>query len=236
MAIRLPNATVEIIDFRETAPAGSTKDMFKNDPILAQTGGLAVAVPGEIRGLELAHKRHGKLPWKRLFAPAIKMAREGWAVGPELARRLQIAKQLVETQPDWSHVFAPEGEALQEGQWIKRVALADTLESIAKHGAKAFYEGPIAQSMVDHVQAHGGILTMEDMRSYKPLIKEPSVGFYQGRKVYTSPAPTSGPTLISILNILERYNLGKFQQDFNLDTHRLVEAMKCKNACILDEK
>ncbi|KAF9329232.1 hypothetical protein BG006_007664, partial [Podila minutissima] len=226
MAIRLPNATVEIIDFRETAPAGSTKDMFKNNPILAQTGGLAVAVPGEIRGLELAHKRHGKLPWERLFAPSIKMAREGWAVGPELARRLQIAKQLVETQPDWSHVFAPEGEALREGQWIKRKALADTLESIAKHGAKVFYEGPIAQSMVDHVQAHGGILTMEDMRSYKPLIKEPSVGFYQGRKVYTSPAPTSGPTLISILNILERYNLGKFQQDFNLDTHRLVEAMK----------
>ncbi|KAG0015910.1 hypothetical protein BGZ81_011477 [Podila clonocystis] len=226
MAIRLPNATVEIIDFRETAPAGSTKDMFKKDPILAQTGGLAVAVPGEIRGLELAHKRHGKLPWEKLFAPAIKMAREGWAVGPELARRLQIAKQLVETESDWSHVFAPKGEALREGQWIKREALADTLESISKHGAKAFYEGPIAQSMVDHIQAHGGILTMEDMKSYKPLIKEPSVGFYQGRKVYTSPAPTSGPTLISILNIIERYNLGKFQQDAKLDTHRLVEAMK----------
>ncbi|KAF9375106.1 hypothetical protein CPC16_000900 [Podila verticillata] len=226
MAIRLPNATVEIIDFRETAPAGSSEDMFKKDPILAQTGGLSVAVPGEIRGLELAHKRHGKLPWERLFAPAIKMAREGWAVGPELARRLQIAKQLVETQPDWSHVFAPEGEALREGQWIKREALADTLESIAKNGAKAFYEGPIAQSMVDHVQTHGGILTMEDMKNYKALIKEPSVGFYQGRKVYTSPAPTSGPTLISILNILERYNLGKFAQDANLDTHRLVEAMK----------
>ncbi|KAF9212163.1 hypothetical protein BGZ59_007145 [Podila verticillata] len=226
MAIRLPNATVEIIDFRETAPAGSSEDMFKKDPILAQTGGLSVAVPGEIRGLELAHKRHGKLPWERLFAPAIKMAREGWAVGPELARRLQIAKQLVETQPDWSHVFAPEGEALREGQWIKREALADTLESIAKNGAKAFYEGPIAQSMVDHVQTHGGILTMKDMKNYKALIKEPSVGFYQGRKVYTSPAPTSGPTLISILNILERYNLGKFAQDANLDTHRLVEAMK----------
>lgn len=228
MAIRLPNATVEIIDFRETAPAGSSKDMFKKDPILAQTGGLSVAVPGEIRGLELAHKRHGKLPWERLFAPSIKMAREGWAVGPELGRRLQIAKQLVETQPDWSPVFAPEGEALREGQWIKREALADTLESIAKNGAKAFYEGPIAQSMVDHVQANGGILTMEDMKNYKPLIKEPSVGFYQGRKVYTSPAPTSGPTLISILNILERYNLGKFSQDINLDMHRLVEAMKCK--------
>ncbi|KAF9411196.1 hypothetical protein BGZ94_001416 [Podila epigama] len=226
MAIRLPNGTVEIIDFRETAPAGATKDMFKHDPILAQTGGLAVAVPGEIRGLELAHQRHGKLPWARLFAPSVKLAREGWAVGPELARRLQIAKELVETVPEWSHVFAPQGTALLEGQWVKREALADTLETIANHGAKAFYEGPIAQSLVDHVQANGGILTMEDMKSYKPLIKEPSVGFYQGRKVYTSPAPTSGPTLISILNILERYNLGRFKENANLDTHRLVEAMK----------
>ncbi|KAK3841664.1 MAG: nucleophile aminohydrolase [Linnemannia gamsii] len=226
MAIRLPNATVEIIDFRETAPTGSTEDMFKDNSTLAKIGGLAVAVPGEIRGLELAHQRHGELPWERLFAPAIKMAREGWAVGPELARRLQMNKELVEMQPDWLPVFAPEGKALREGEWIKREALADTLEKIAKHGAKAFYEGPIAQSMVDHIKAHGGILTIEDMKNYQPLIREPSVGFYHGRKVYTSPAPTSGPSLISILNILERYNLGKFPDNRNLDTHHVVEAMK----------
>ncbi|KAG0348739.1 hypothetical protein BG004_004315 [Podila humilis] len=226
MAIRLPNGKVEIIDFRETAPEGSTEDMFTKDPQLAQTGGLAVGVPGEIRGLEMAHKRHGKLPWAKLFEPSIKMAREGWSVGPELARRLQIAKVLVETEPDWSHIFAPQGTALLEGELVKREALADTLETIANHGADAFYKGPIAQSIVDHVQSHGGILTMEDMKSYKPLLKEPSVGFYQGRKVYTTPAPTSGPTLISILNILERYNLGKVKDETYLDTHRLVEAMK----------
>src|ERR1700744_2732953 len=99
MLIRTPNGTYDFIDFRESAPAASNKTMFVDNPKLAQVGGLAVGVPGELRGLELAHKRHGKLPWERLFAPAIKMAREGWAVGPELARRLQIAKQLVETQP-----------------------------------------------------------------------------------------------------------------------------------------
>ncbi|KAF9361700.1 hypothetical protein BGX26_000055 [Mortierella sp. AD094] len=226
MVIRLPNGTVETIDFRETAPAASFPTMFKKDPILAQRGGLSVAVPGEIRGLELAHKRYGKLPWERLFAPAVKMAREGWALGPELARRLQLVKEMIETEPDWSHVFAPEGVALREGQLIKREALADTLETIGRDGADAFYTGKIAQMMVDHVQANGGILTMDDMKGYKPLVKQPMVGYYQGRKVYTSPAPTSGPAMISILNILERYNVGKAKEDANVDTHRLVEAMK----------
>ncbi|KAI1318952.1 hypothetical protein EDD11_005386 [Mortierella claussenii] len=226
MTIRLPNGTVEVIDFRETAPAGATANMFKKDPILAQKGGLSVAVPGEIRGLELAHKRYGKLPWERLFAPSIKMAREGWSVGPELAKRLQIYKTLMETEPDWSAVFAPNGTVLREGQWIKRGALADTLEAVGRDGADAFYTGPIAQSMVNHIRANGGIMTMKDMKSYEPLIKKPMVGYYQGRKIYTTPAPTSGPVLISILNILERYDLGRFKENANVEAHRLVEAMK----------
>ncbi|KAF9110932.1 hypothetical protein BGX27_005691 [Mortierella sp. AM989] len=199
MIIRLPNGTVEVIDFRETAPAGAHPSMFKKNPILAQKGGLSIAVPGEIRGLELAHKRHGKLPWERLFAPSVKMARERWAVGPELAKRLQ---------------------------WIKREALANTLEAIGREGADTFYVGFIAQSMVDHIQANGGILAMKDMKSYEALTRKALVGYYQGRKIYTSPAPTSGPVLINILNILEHYDLGRFKENANMEAHRLVEAMK----------
>lgn len=235
MAIRAPSpkgdkkgSIVEIIDFRETAPAGSFPTMFKKDPILAQTGGLSVAVPGEIRGLGLAHKRWGKLPWKRLFAPSVKLAREGWTVGPELARRLVKSKDLLESQPDWSEVFAPQGTILHEGDWIKREALADTLETIGEEGADAFYTGKLAQSMVDHIQANGGILTMEDMKNYTALVTRPVVGFYQGRKVYAAPAPASGPALISVLNILERYDVGRYDESKNVDTHRLVEAMKRK--------
>ncbi|KAG0026785.1 hypothetical protein BGZ81_006093 [Podila clonocystis] len=226
MSIRLPNGTVEVIDFRETAPAGATPKMYVKNPILAQKGGLSVGVPGEIRGLALAHSRYGKLPWEKLFAPAVKMAREGWPIGPELARRIQVYRVMMESEPDWSRVFAPNGTALREGQRIKRPALADTLETIGREGPEAFYTGPIAQNMVDHIQANGGILTMKDMKAYKPLIKEPMVGYYQGRKIYTTPAPTSGPILISILNILERYNLGHLKDDATVDVHRLVEAMK----------
>ncbi|KAI7831630.1 gamma-glutamyltranspeptidase [Gamsiella multidivaricata] len=226
MTVRLPNGTVEVIDFRETAPADAHPNMYKKDPILAQKGGLSVAVPGEIRGLELAHKRYGKLSWKRLFAPSVKMAREGWAVGPELAKRLQIYKMMMETEPDWAAVFAPNGTVLREGQWIKRGALADTLEKIGNQGADAFYTGEIAENMVDYIQKNGGILTIKDMEAYKPLIKKPMVGYYQGRKVYTTPAPTSGPILLSILNILERYELGRYKENANIEVHRLVEAMK----------
>ncbi|KAG9321475.1 hypothetical protein KVV02_007274 [Mortierella alpina] len=227
MAIRLPNGTVEMIDFRETAPAASFPTMFKKDPVLAQRGGLAVAIPGEIRGLELAHTRHGKLSWERLFEPSVKLARYGWAVGPELARRISLVKDMIETDPDWSHVYASkEGVALKEGDWIRREALADTLETVGRKGADAFYKGQIAKDIVDHVRKNKGILTMDDMRKYTALIKEPVVGYYQGRKVYAAPAPASGPVLISILNILERYNVGKSLSSADLDTHHLVEAMK----------
>ncbi|KAF9207447.1 hypothetical protein BGZ49_000400 [Haplosporangium sp. Z 27] len=226
MTIRLPNGTVEVIDFRETAPAGANPNMYRKDPLLAQKGGLSVAVPGEIRGLGLAHSRYGKLPWERLFAPSVKLAREGWAIGPELAKRLQVYKTMMETEPDWASTFAPNGTVLREGQKIQRKSLADTLETIGKEGVDAFYTGPIAQSMVDHIKANGGILDMNDMKSYKPLIKKPMIGYYQGRKIYTSPAPTSGPVLISILNILERYDLGRFKANANVEAHRLVEAMK----------
>ncbi|KAG0199328.1 hypothetical protein BGX28_007379 [Mortierella sp. GBA30] len=227
MAIRLPNGEVETIDFRETAPSGSYPTMFKQDPILAQRGGLAVAVPGELRGLELAHRRHGQLPWERLFAPSVKLAREGWAVGPELARRIALAKDTIEADPDWTEVYASkDGTALTEGEWIKREAFADTLEAVGREGADAFYTGKIARMIVNHVRKNGGILTMEDMGNYEALVKEPMVGFYHGRKIYATPAPTSGPALIGILNILEGYNLGKSLKDADVDTHRLVEAMK----------
>ncbi|KAF9970083.1 hypothetical protein BGZ65_011406, partial [Modicella reniformis] len=226
MTIRLPNGTTEVIDFRETAPSGAHRDMYVKEPILAQKGGLSVGVPGEIRGLQLAHTRYGKLSWERLFAPSVQLARDGWAIGPELAKRLQVYKQMMETEPDWSMVFAPAGTVLGEGDWIKRTTFADTLETIAKEGADAFYTGTIAQDMVDYIQANGGIMTMEDLESYKAIIKEPVVGYYQGRKVYTTPAPTSGPILISLLNILERYNLGRLKENADVETHRLVEAMK----------
>ncbi|RUS19748.1 gamma-glutamyltranspeptidase [Endogone sp. FLAS-F59071] len=212
MLIRLPDGTSELIDFRETAPAAANKSMFIGHPELAQTGGLSVGVP------------HGKLPWHRLFEPAIRLSRNGVRIGAELARRLQ-SQTFIEADPEWSKVFMPNGTLLKEGDLLKREALADTLEKIANEGPNTFYEGEIAESIVARVQATGGILTLADMRAYRALVREPLIGYYHGRKIITGGAPTSGHALLAMLNILEIYNL-KAEGLTPTTVHRWIEAMK----------
>ncbi|OZJ05970.1 hypothetical protein BZG36_01253 [Bifiguratus adelaidae] len=232
MLIRTANGTYEMIDFRESAPAAANETMFVKDPTLAQTGSLSVGVPGEIRGFQVAHERHGKLPWKRLFEPSIRLARYGWPVGAELARRLSlpILKEWLESDPEWNYIFAPNGTVLKQGDILKRDNLADTLELIANEGPDAFYKGRIAEELIEQIQAEGGILTMEDFASYEAIIREPLYGYYHGRKVVTGGVPTSGHVLLSVLNILERYNLpldaaahGRWS---GLAMHRYAEALK----------
>ncbi|KAJ3409223.1 hypothetical protein HDV05_004555 [Chytridiales sp. JEL 0842] len=219
----------EVIDFREEAPAAAFTDMYKDNPKKAQIGGLAVGVPGEIRGFEVAHKRFGRLPWERLFQYAIDISENGWAVTPTLAKRIAAYQNWVLTDPVARDIFAPEGVPLVEGQIIKRKRLAATLRKIAKGGAKAFYEGSIAEQLVKTTVAAGGILTMEDMKKYQAKLNneviKPLVGYYHGRKVITAPAPCSGAVLLSILNIIEGFNF-PVEGRTPLNIHRLVEAFK----------
>ncbi|RUS29960.1 hypothetical protein BC938DRAFT_480012 [Jimgerdemannia flammicorona] len=219
MLIRLPDGHSELIDFRETAPAASNKTMFIGRPKKAQVGGLAVGVPGEIRGFGLAHSKYGKLPWRRLFEPAINMSRNGVLVGPELARRLPLFQVFIRNHADWRALFMPNGTLLKEGELLKRENLANTLEKIANEGPDVFYEGKIAEHIVSKVQATGGILTLADMRAYRAVVREPIVGYYHGRKIITGGAPTSGHALLGALNILERYNL-KAEGQTPVNIHR----------------
>ncbi|KAJ3107195.1 hypothetical protein HDU97_004615 [Phlyctochytrium planicorne] len=225
MLVRSTNGTYEYIDFRETAPQKAFKDMYNDDPQKAQIGGLSVGVPGEIRGFEVAHKRHGKLPWKRLFQSAIKISRDGWTVTPMLAKRMQSSKDQILNDEAFREVFAPKGTLLQVGQTIKRTTLATTLETIADEGAQVFYEGKIAELLVETTQRSGGILTLEDMKGYVAEIRKPLVGYYHGQKVVTTPSPASGAVLLSILNIIEGYNF-RATGKTPVNLHRLVEAMK----------
>ncbi|RCI02959.1 hypothetical protein CU098_010091 [Rhizopus stolonifer] len=225
MLIRSPNGTYEFIDFRETAPAGSHKNMFSRDPMAAQIGGLAVGVPGEIRGFELAHKRHGKVPWEDLFTSAIRVAEEGFEVTDLLYSKLLSSKEWIETTAGFSEVYAPTGVIAQSGDIIKRPTLGKSLRTIAKQGADVFYEGIIAQTMVNATQALGGILTLEDMKGYKPLIRSTVDTYYHGKKVITCSAPTSGPILLSVLNMVEPYNLYE-EGPTALNVHRIIEALK----------
>ncbi|KAI7890522.1 gamma-glutamyltransferase [Mucor mucedo] len=225
MLIRSPNGTFEHIDFRETAPAAAFRDMFVKDPMAAQIGGLSVGVPGEIRGFELAHQRHGKLPWKDLFTAAIRVAQDGFKVTDLLFEKLVKSKAWIEKSPEFSNVYAPSGVIANPGELIKRPTLAATLRTISLEGPDVFYKGSIAETIVNATQAAGGILTLEDMANYRALVRPTISTYYHGRRVTTTAGPTSGPALLSVLNIIEPYFFNTTGPT-GLNIHRFIEAVK----------
>ncbi|TDL26123.1 hypothetical protein BD410DRAFT_784163 [Rickenella mellea] len=230
MIVRLPpvapNSSSEVwsMDFRETAPALSNSTMYKNDPWSSKFGGLSVGVPGELRGLQEAHRRWGSVPWKRLVQPSVELAK-GWIVGRELGRRIQMFSELMLTNPDWSPIFSPSGKLLRTGELIRRTNYSRTLAAIAEEGAGVFYKGDIADSIISKVHSTGGILSHEDLTDYKVKVEPALVGEYRKRRVYTSHAPTSGPVLLHMLNLLERYDL-EGEGRTGLNVHRIVEVLK----------
>ncbi|KAG2015512.1 lincomycin-condensing protein lmbA [Coprinopsis cinerea AmutBmut pab1-1] len=228
MTVRIPPASdnetskVYTIDFRETAPTFSNKTMFKHDPMSARYGGLSVGVPGEIRGLEEAHRLWGTLPWKDLIQPSVELA-EGWKVDAELAKRIRWYPDLMLKNPDWSSIFAPRGVFLNEGETVKRTNLARTLSIIAEEGPDAFYKGEIADSIIEKIRQTGGIMTHSDLENYKVITRPALQGSYNRRRIYTTHAPTSGPVLLHMFNLIEGYDMSQFN---GLNVHRLVEALK----------
>ncbi|KAF8629660.1 hypothetical protein AX17_005599 [Amanita inopinata Kibby_2008] len=227
MTVRLPPHTGSkseawTVDFREVAPQMANSTMFVADPQSAVLGGLAIGIPGELRGFEEAHRRWGRLPWKRLVEPSIRLA-EGWEVDRELGKRIPLFVDLMLNNSDWSAIFAPNGILLKEGQIIKRTNLSQTLATIAEEGADAFYKGPIANSIIRKVQSAGGIISHSDLERYNVKVEQALEGTYNGQRIMTTHAPTSGPVLLHMLNLLENFN---FTVHDGLNTHRMVEAMK----------
>ncbi|KAF6761173.1 nucleophile aminohydrolase [Ephemerocybe angulata] len=217
MTVRLPPAApgaaseVYTIDFRETAPALANETMYRDDPMASRYGGLAVGIPGELRGLEEAHRRWATLPWETLVQPSI-----------EIAKRITWYPFMLHN-PDWSDIFAPEGRYLKEGEIIRRTNLSTTLTAIAKGGSDAFYKGPIADSLLEKIRRTGGIMSQSDFLDYKVKVRPALKGTFRGRNVYTSHAPTSGPVLLHMLNLIEHYDL---EERTGLNVHRIVEIMK----------
>ncbi|CAI2169241.1 19490_t:CDS:10 [Funneliformis geosporum] len=221
MIIRDSDGTYETIDFREIAPAATNKSMYKDNPELAKFGGLAVGVPGEILGIEYAHKKYGKLPWKRLFEPSIKLSRDGFKIPAELSKRMKTFKEVIEGTLDLAAIYAPNGILLDEGDLLKRSNFSKTLELIANNGS----EGLIANSIIKAIRSAGGIMTHEDLATFKPVISKPIHGYYHGRKVLTLNTPSGGPVLLSMLNILEGYQLSR--EGLNgKNLHRIIETLK----------
>ncbi len=168
--------------------------------------------------------RYGVLPWERLFAPSVQLARNGWKINRRLASSIQGSAADLLADPALKTIFAPYGTLLKEGDLIKRSIFADTLEEIGKKGVDVFYNGRIAVQLIKTITERGGIMTFQDLSSYKPIFEVPLLGTYRGATIVTAPPPASGAVLLSLLNILEHYD-GLNLND-PLDSHRMVEAFK----------
>jgi len=223
----------ETVDFRETAPAAARRDFFLTaqgdvDVTRIRSHHQAAAVPGTVAGLALAHLRHGRLPWRRLVEPAIRLAEAGIPVTPELARSLDAARGRMAPWPASRKVFfKPDGSAYPPGEILKQPELAASLKLIAEQGPSAFYEGEIAGKLVADMEAHQGLITLEDLKNYRAVIREPVRGTYRGYEIVSMPPPSSGGVLlIQLLNVLETWPLGELGHNSAVTIHRMAEAMK----------
>jgi gamma-glutamyltranspeptidase/glutathione hydrolase len=211
--------SVQAFDGRETAPAAATEKLFQNPDgtPLSRTagvvGGRSTGAPGVLRMLAMAHKQHGKLPWKTLFKPAITLSERGFAVSARLhgllAHDAHIGKD-AQAGPYFYH----EGKPWPVGHILKNPALAATLRSVAAGGAEAFYTGPIARAIVAKVASHPtnpGLLSMADIQGYQPRLRTPVCSDYRAYTVCGMPPPSSGGIAIAqMLGILETRNLGAY--------------------------
>jgi len=207
--IRLADGDTLALDFRERAPGSATLDRFFDHgqprPERLRRGGLAVAVPGEVAGWMALYAAFGRLPLSDVLAPAIRLARDGFALddAPHLREQIERQRELLAADPGLRAVFlAPGGQTPGPGFRIVQRDLARTLEAVAAHGAAAFYQGPVAAAVVAAVRAHGGVLDAADLAAYRPQWRQPLVGSVRGRTVITFPPPGSGGVLLEALGIL----------------------------------
>ena len=221
------------IDYRETAPAAATRDMFlgpdgEPDPKKSRDGGLSVGVPGTVAGLALAHQRYGsgRFTLAELTGPAEKLARDGFEVPDELADSL-AASGRVGRFPESRAVFYRDGRPVARGERLVQPGLADTLARIAAEGPDGFYRGPTASRLATAVQAAGGVMTEADLAAYRPVLRPPVRGTYRGAEIVSMPPPSSGGVhLIQILNILEGFDLAAAGAGSAEAIHLMAEAMK----------
>ena len=227
--------TTIAFDGRETAPAAATEKLFlKPDGkrmkfFAAVVGGRAVGVPGVPRLMELAHKKYGKLPWKDLFAPAISLARKGFAISPRLYALLKRDKHLPTQNAARAYFYDENGAPLPEGHVLQNLSLAETLQKMADDGADAFYTGDIADEIISSVNAHSnpGGLTADDMKSYVAKAREPVCNPYRQWRICGMPPPTSGGlTTLQIMALLEDQDLAEIPAGSADAVHLVSEASR----------
>ena len=217
-------SVVEALDFRETAPAVmNSKYFLKLGAEASQTGGNAVGVPGVPAGLWALHQRYGKMKWKALFEPSLRLAQQGFAVSGEWA--FSTARESKRFTPAGLRIFLRQSSIpLKPGHILKQPALAEALIQLRDHNAKGFYEGPVAKDLVDSVKAAGGAMTLADLAKYTPRWLSPLITHYEGDKIYLMPPPSSGGVVImGALKMMEKLGLKTKAERSAAEYHLLAE-------------
>lgn len=215
------------LDYREIAPLKATKDLFLDDkgnviPKLSTVGGLAVGIPGAVAGILEVHRKMGSLPLKQLLAPAIKLAEEGYIVTEKQAQSFKRYRDLFIEVNGEDTFFAQEHKA---GDRIVNLPLARTLKAIAAKGNAGFYEGWVAEAMVNKTQATGGILSLEDLKVYEPKWRDPIQFSYKDLNVISMAPPSSGGICLSqMMQMVAPYNLKNMDHNSTESMHLMIEA------------
>jgi gamma-glutamyltranspeptidase/glutathione hydrolase len=232
MLVRMNTGDCVCIDYREKAPRKALKHMYLDEAgdvikDLSTIGHLSVGVPGTVAGLYLGHEAYCTIPWKDLLAPAIALARDGFAVSEDLSISLRILQPYLADIPSLEVFFHPDGSALEPGDTLRQPDLARTLERIALLGPDGFYRGETAELICREMQRGEGLIDEQDLEAYEAVIREPVRGSYRACDIVSAPPPSSGGTiLIEILNILEGYPLGELGYLSEETVHVIVEAEK----------
>ncbi|MEC7550190.1 MAG: gamma-glutamyltransferase [Pseudomonadota bacterium] len=226
------NRTIAI-DFRETAPSAARQDMFfdeNGNVVLDQTyrfSHKSSAVPGSVAGLAHIVENYGSMTLAEVLEPAIRLARDGIEVTYDLAADLARSQRLKNNPASLRKFYKPDGSNYEVGELWKQPDLAWTLSEIAEHGVEAFYSGSVAEKIVADMEAHSGLITMQDLADYKVVEREPVRGSFRGYEIAAMPAPSSGGThVIQMLNILENFPLAKMGPESADTLHIMAEAMK----------
>jgi gamma-glutamyltranspeptidase/glutathione hydrolase len=233
MLVRGANGSVTTFDYREKAPGKSTRTMYmrngKVDISLTNQGYLAPGVPGTVRGMALAHKRLGHLPWKDVVMPAVQLAEEGFVISDGLARGLngQLAGTMGKFPASVEAYGRPGGGTWAGGDRLVLKDLSKTLRAIATDGPDVFYKGWIADRIAEDMAANGGLITKEDLAAYEAKERTPVKGTFRGYEIASMPPPSSGGVaMIEMLNMLENFDLKAKGFGSPAATHLEIEAMR----------
>ncbi len=229
MLIRMADGRTHFLDYREKAPAAATRDMYLDEhgnviEGASEYGYKAIAVPGSVAGMVYAERKYGKLTLKQVIAPAIRLAREGYALTWGEAR--DFHDKYLSEFPESRRVFQRDGNYYQPGEIFRQPDLARTLERIAAK-PDDFYHGALARELAAAMQKGGGLITADDLAHYDVKEREPVRGTYRGYEIISAPPPSSGGTvLIESLNILEGYDLAKLGNRSAQSIHYTTEAFR----------